>query len=66
MKGYDFSLIILLGGKFDVVVLFKNGKFVIIYFVFCDYYRIYMFVEGIFIDMLYVLGEFFLVNFFIV
>lgn len=56
----------MLGGNLDFVVYFKGGKFVIIYLLFKDYYCIYMLIEGIFIDMVYVFGELFLVNLFIV
>lgn len=49
-----------------MVDLFCNGMFVIIYFFLCDYYRVYMLCNGILCEMIYVLGDFFFVNYFIV
>ncbi|WP_371195617.1 archaetidylserine decarboxylase [Glaciecola sp. SC05] len=61
-KGHDFSLTTLLGGKPELAVPFKGGKFATIYLAPKDYHRIHMPVDGTLTDTLHVPGELFSVN----
>lgn len=66
VKGYDYSLEVLLVGNYQMVDLFCNGSFVIIYLLLCDYYCVYMLCNGILCEMIYVSGDLFFVNYLMV
>jgi phosphatidylserine decarboxylase len=61
-KGHDYSLTTLLGGKPELAVPFKGGKFATIYLAPSDYHRIHMPISGTLTDTLHVPGELFSVN----
>lgn len=61
-KGHDYSLTSLLGGKPELAVPFKGGKFATIYLAPKDYHRIHMPIDGTLTDTLHVPGELFSVN----
>lgn len=61
-KGFDYSLVSLLGGKDETAEPFKNGTFSCIYLAPKDYHRIHMPMAGTLVEMIYVPGELFSVN----
>lgn len=66
MKGYFFIFEILFVNDFEMVEKFKNGDFIMIYLLFSDYYCVYMLCDVVLKKMIYVLGELFFVNLFLV
>ena len=62
VKGHDYSLQALLGGKEEDTAPFLGGKFATIYLAPKDYHRIHMPVDGTLSKMIYVPGDLFSVN----
>ncbi len=61
-KGFNYSLISLLGGKTETAEPFQGGKFSCIYLAPKDYHRIHMPMAGTLREMIYIPGELFSVN----
>ncbi|XQW85396.1 archaetidylserine decarboxylase [Thalassotalea piscium] len=61
-KGFDYSLVTLLGGDETTAQPFQNGKFSCIYLAPKDYHRIHMPMTGTLREMIYVPGDLFSVN----
>jgi phosphatidylserine decarboxylase len=61
-KGFNYSLISLLGGDVKTATPFEGGKFSCIYLAPKDYHRIHMPVAATLREMIYVPGELFSVN----
>jgi len=61
-KGFDYSLVSLLGGKAETAEPFQGGKFSCIYLAPKDYHRIHMPMAGTLREMIYIPGELFSVN----
>lgn len=61
-KGFDYSVVTLLGGDKDTAAPFIDGKFSCIYLAPKDYHRIHMPVSGTLREMIYVPGDLFSVN----
>lgn len=61
-KGFNYSLITLLGGDEQTALPFQQGKFSCIYLAPKDYHRIHMPIAGTLREMIYVPGDLFSVN----
>jgi len=61
-KGFDYSLVGLLGGKVETAEPFQKGKFSCIYLAPKDYHRIHMPMAATLREMIYVPGDLFSVN----
>ena len=61
-KGFDYSLVSLLGGETETAEPFQGGKFSCIYLAPKDYHRIHMPMAGTLREMIYIPGELFSVN----
>jgi phosphatidylserine decarboxylase len=61
-KGFDYSLVTLLGGDKKTAAPFQNGTFSCIYLAPKDYHRIHMPMTGTLREMIYVPGDLFSVN----
>ena len=61
-KGFDYSLVGLLGGNADTAEPFQGGKFSCIYLAPKDYHRIHMPIAATLREMIYVPGDLFSVN----
>jgi len=61
-KGFDYSLISLLGGESKTAEPFQGGKFSCIYLAPKDYHRIHMPMAATLREMIYIPGELFSVN----
>ncbi|GAA5135668.1 archaetidylserine decarboxylase [Thalassotalea piscium] len=61
-KGFDYSLVTLLGGDKATALPFENGKFSCIYLAPKDYHRIHMPMAATLREMIYVPGDLFSVN----
>jgi len=61
-KGFDYSLVTLLGGDEKAAAPFQGGKFSCIYLAPKDYHRIHMPMAATLREMIYVPGELFSVN----
>lgn len=61
-KGFNYSLVSLLGGEKETAQPFENGKFSCIYLAPKDYHRIHMPMDATLREMIYVPGELFSVN----
>lgn len=61
-KGFDYSLITLLGGDEKTAEPFQGGEFSCIYLAPKDYHRIHMPMKGTLREMIYVPGDLFSVN----
>ncbi len=61
-KGFDYSLVGLLGGNADTAEPFQGGKFSCIYLAPKDYHRIHMPMAATLREMIYVPGDLFSVN----
>jgi len=61
-KGFDYSLVTLLGGDEKTAAPFQGGKFSCIYLAPKDYHRIHMPMAATLREMIYVPGELFSVN----
>ncbi|WP_420286908.1 archaetidylserine decarboxylase [Enterobacter sp. BNK-9] len=61
-KGYDYSLIALLGGDEDRALPFSKGVFATVYLSPGDYHRVHMPVTGTLREMIFIPGKLFSVN----
>ena len=61
-KGFNYSLVTLLGGDKNTAAPFQDGEFSCIYLAPKDYHRIHMPVTGTLREMIYVPGDLFSVN----
>lgn len=61
-KGFDYSLVTLLGGDEATAAPFQGGEFSCIYLAPKDYHRIHMPITGTLREMIYVPGDLFSVN----
>lgn len=61
-KGFDYSLISLLGGNEQLAHLFENGKFATLYLSPKDYHRVHMPFDGKLRETLFIPGRLFSVN----
>lgn len=61
-KGFNYSLVTLLGGKEETAAPFLGGKFSTIYLAPKDYHRIHMPMAGTLREMIFVPGDLFSVN----
>ena len=61
-KGFNYSLVSLLGGDKETALPFEGGKFSCIYLAPKDYHRIHMPMDATLREMIYVPGELFSVN----
>lgn len=61
-KGFDFSLLTLLGGHHDLAASFENGRFMTLYLAPKDYHRIHMPMTGTLKTMVHIPGQLFSVN----
>lgn len=61
-KGFEYSLVSLLGGNTDTAAPFQQGKFSCIYLAPKDYHRIHMPIDATLREMIYIPGDLFSVN----